>query len=250
MEQKVQGRTVNDDAENHIENDIEYWEAQHKAETSLVNLVGEEDFSSPDIIKQSTMEVSVTPVMNLGTGIIGFDVTFVGSAGLQDLPEVSVSNITAVAKEEYYTRLQSKTIIFNTTKYNSVMTLKQSTGEFRVNSLTDDSFNWRTGVYHATKQSTASVAMDSDGDFVITWQTFNKTTGWDIFAQRFDQDGRLHRHVQRAHDPRPLQGLLRAILAARLHEPGHFGLFRLDEPPTQIGQRDVLNLVLHLPVHA
>ena len=68
--------------------------------------------------------------------------------------------------------------------------------------------------------------------------------------QRLDEDGRLHRHVQRAHDARALEGLLRAILAARLHEPGHFGLFRLDQPPAQVGQRDVLNLVLHLRVHA
>ncbi|MDO4857352.1 MAG: trypsin-like serine protease [Thermoguttaceae bacterium] len=37
----------------------------------------------------------------------------------------------------------------------------------------------------------SQVAVSESGDFVITWQTLDKTNGWDIFAQRYDQDGKL-----------------------------------------------------------
>jgi len=51
-------------------------------------------------------------------------------------------------------------------------------GELRVNSYT-------TG-----RQNSAAAAMDSDGDFVVTWQSSNQDgDGWGIYAQRFDRTG-------------------------------------------------------------
>ncbi|MEZ6069728.1 MAG: trypsin-like serine protease [Pirellulales bacterium] len=49
--------------------------------------------------------------------------------------------------------------------------------EFQVNSTT------------AGDQDYPSIAMDSDGDFVVTWTSFNDETLWDIYAQRYDSGG-------------------------------------------------------------
>jgi len=49
--------------------------------------------------------------------------------------------------------------------------------EFAVNTYTTDS------------QQTSSVAMDSQGNFVVVWQSYNQINGTDIFGQRFDASG-------------------------------------------------------------
>jgi hypothetical protein len=51
------------------------------------------------------------------------------------------------------------------------------TGEFQVNSYT-------SGV-----QNSSSVAMDSDGDFVVTWQSYHDIDGSGIYARRFNSAG-------------------------------------------------------------
>ncbi len=38
--------------------------------------------------------------------------------------------------------------------------------------------------------SDVSVARDADGDFVVTWSTWNSTTSWDVWAQRYDATGK------------------------------------------------------------
>ncbi|MBX3412470.1 MAG: hypothetical protein KF708_07270 [Pirellulales bacterium] len=52
-------------------------------------------------------------------------------------------------------------------------------GEIRINTIA-------TGT-----QSNAAVAMDTDGDFVVTWSSYghDATSGWDVFARRFDARG-------------------------------------------------------------
>jgi hypothetical protein len=51
-------------------------------------------------------------------------------------------------------------------------------GEFRVNTTTQDD------------QTSPSVAMASDGSFVIAWQSHNQDgSGWGIYAQRYDANG-------------------------------------------------------------
>ncbi len=45
---------------------------------------------------------------------------------------------------------------------------------------------------HVTSDTTASdaaVAVDEDGDFVVTWSAFNSTTGWDVYAQTYNAAG-------------------------------------------------------------
>ena len=50
--------------------------------------------------------------------------------------------------------------------------------EFKVNS------------FNAGAQNTPAVAMDADGDFVVTWQSQNQDgAGWGVYAQRFDAEG-------------------------------------------------------------
>ena len=52
-------------------------------------------------------------------------------------------------------------------------------GEIRVNTITGGT------------QSHAAVAMDADGDFVVTWSSYghDATSGWDVFARRFSANG-------------------------------------------------------------
>lgn len=49
--------------------------------------------------------------------------------------------------------------------------------EFRVNTTT------------IGDQRHANVAMDADGDFVVTWSHFSSATNWDVYGQRFTSNG-------------------------------------------------------------
>jgi hypothetical protein len=62
--------------------------------------------------------------------------------------------------------------------------------------------------------------------------------------QRLDEHGRLDRHVQRARDARALEGLLRAELGTRGHEPRHLVLGKLDLLAAVVRQGDVLDVVV------
>src|SRR5262245_14982181 len=50
-------------------------------------------------------------------------------------------------------------------------------GEFQVNT------------YTGSQQATPSVAMDANGNFVITWHSDQDGSGTGIYAQRYDSDG-------------------------------------------------------------
>ena len=50
-------------------------------------------------------------------------------------------------------------------------------GEFRVNTTTD------------SREYFTRVAMDADGDFVVTWQSYRDGSGWGIYAQRYNAAG-------------------------------------------------------------
>ena len=62
-------------------------------------------------------------------------------------------------------------------------------GEFRVNQTT------------ANDQTTPSVAMDQQGDFVVTWASNNQDgNGWGVYARRYDLNGNaLRKRVPREH---------------------------------------------------
>ena len=63
-------------------------------------------------------------------------------------------------------------------------------------------------------------------------------------GERLDQHRGLDGHVQRAGDAGALQGLLRAVLFAGRHQPGHFGFGERDFLAAEIGERDVLDDVV------
>merc|ERR1712093_299391 len=59
-----------------------------------------------------------------------------------------------------------------------------------------------------------------------------------------DEDGGLDGHVERTGEPDALEGLLRAVLLARLHETGHLVLSEVDLLATGLSEADVLDFVL------
>ena len=61
---------------------------------------------------------------------------------------------------------------------------------------------------------------------------------------RLDQDGRLDGHVERAGDPRTLEGLARGVLLADGHEAGHLGFGDGDLAAAPTGERDVGDVVV------
>ena len=62
--------------------------------------------------------------------------------------------------------------------------------------------------------------------------------------ERLDQNCRLHRHVQGAHDTHPFERLLVAILFASRHEAWHFMLGDFDLFLAKVGEVDVFDLIV------
>ena len=67
--------------------------------------------------------------------------------------------------------------------------------------------------------------------------------------ESLDENGGLHGHVQRAHDPRALQGLLVCVPLTQRHQTGHFMFGQLDLPPSKIGEVEVCHLEGNAIVH-
>ena len=61
-------------------------------------------------------------------------------------------------------------------------------------------------------------------------------------GQRLDEDRRLNRHVQAAHDPRAGQRLLALVALAERHQARHFLLGQADFLAAELGLRQVLDL--------
>jgi len=135
-----------------------------------------------------TSEVNVTyvgPLDPVATGYgTQFDITFVNSSGL------SFQNIMlASAKDEWGTELVNTVAGMPSAEYTT--TVKKSSDAFRVNS--PEANDPYSSVPLVTNQVNASVAMDADGDFVISWQSeviaTGNTTISDIYARRFSPQG-------------------------------------------------------------
>jgi hypothetical protein len=60
--------------------------------------------------------------------------------------------------------------------------------------------------------------------------------------ERLDEHGRLHGHVQRAHDLRAGERLLPLVLGAQGHQPGHLVLGEADLVAPPLGEAEVANL--------
>jgi hypothetical protein len=56
---------------------------------------------------------------------------------------------------------------------------------------------FRVTTYTINNQRNPSVAMDADGDFVVTWQSYGQDGSYDgIYAQRYDKDGSVNNGAQ------------------------------------------------------
>ena len=66
----------------------------------------------------------------------------------------------------------------------SATIVKQSSGVFRVNPTEHD--NPATYGLDLTNQYDPAVAMDADGDFIVTWTNTNANGTTDIYARRFE----------------------------------------------------------------
>lgn len=130
--------------------------------------LGEGPVSDPTIVRQAQTQVHVIPVYNLDSKgeLLGFDVTFINRTGKQDVPELEVVSLRTSPGDDF---MNPGNVDVLSDDIWEVVTLKQSSEEFRVNSMDDDQYNWKTKVYTSTDQTDASVTMDSDGDFAISW---------------------------------------------------------------------------------
>lgn len=131
-------------------------------------------YGSPISLTTALPGVSVT-----ARSATEFDVTFTGDQGLQEQPLMTL--LTRSSSTSPWTPVA-----------NSVRILKQTSDTFRVNDPEpDDPISLHPDKYD---QYNAQVAMDTDGDFVITWESVvadsvNHGSGTDIFARRFSAAG-------------------------------------------------------------
>ena len=135
-------------------------------------------------MRQQGLEVDVQGRYWAPTNELWFDITFKNSAGATDWSELTIVNVRDALGNSLGTSLDNNVV--------RVDTLKEPGTEFRVND--PEIANPFTGETRRYNQKNPSVAMDSDGDFVIVWQsevpddvTFR--SGTDIFAKRFDSTG-------------------------------------------------------------
>ena len=121
--------------------------------------------------------IEVRPVEN---SLTQFDVTFTGLVSKTNVPEMEFVSI----QDDFGSDLMGTT--------ESIVTIKEPSPEFRVNDPElDDPF---TAYVDTTNQTAPAVAMDADGDFIITWQSEVKdgttsTSTSDIYARRFTPVG-------------------------------------------------------------
>ncbi|MBN2021737.1 MAG: trypsin-like serine protease [Pirellulales bacterium] len=131
-------------------------------------------YLGPETTTKASPEVSVRAV-----SATEFDVTFVGISSKINHPEMKVIEVRDEAG--------------NALSGASVKTIKETSPEFRVNDAEPD--NPFTPGVDALMQNAAAVAMDADGDFVITWQSeMAELPGQegrmtDIYARRFSPVG-------------------------------------------------------------
>ena len=150
------------------------------------NPLGPIDFPPPDRVPSAVEGPYTAPIPAVtarpriavtAISATEFEVRFVGDSGKEDHPELIIAAVTDELGNNLLPSAQAK-----------VVTLKQSSPEFRVNpEEPDDPFTPGPDKYD---QINPAVAIDADGDFVIVWQgevpdsqIFGSVT--DIFARRY-----------------------------------------------------------------
>ncbi|MEE8452225.1 MAG: hypothetical protein V3R99_09930, partial [Thermoguttaceae bacterium] len=140
-------------------------------------------YLAPQIMRTPVPEVSV-----IARSTTEFDIRFIGDAGKQNHPEMVVMS----AADDYGNPLHDQNDPLLQSPEAGVTTLKQSSDEFRVNPIEyDNPYTILPDVY---AQKAPSIAMDADGEFVITWSsevsnTENFGSVSDIYARRFTVTG-------------------------------------------------------------
>ena len=134
------------------------------------------------------VNVSIVNGANFETGT-AFDITFVCSAGLT-VHDLILTSATDEFGTEYVS-YQKQTGAKSKSEVIGVDTVKQSSEAFRVNAPEEN--DPMSIVPLVTNQMNPSVAMDADGDFVITWQSespaLGNSTVTDIYARQFSPQG-------------------------------------------------------------
>ena len=141
-------------------------------------------YSAP-LSTRKPISVSVRPVDLTSQGYaLGtvFDITFTGAYAKQDVPLMKITEVRADNGADLTPQLPAV----------PVKTMKQSSREFRVNP--PEAVNPVTGEPEPLDQRNPAIAMDADGDFVITWESdisnaANPGSVSDIFARRFSPMG-------------------------------------------------------------
>ena len=133
--------------------------------------------------------VQVTPVGVTAqdpTGLLSFDVTFVGNSGNTDQPQLMFSQMTDAS---------GNSIPLDNLNVSNFKILKQNSPEFRVNPPEPQNpFSSTPTQYN---QTDPAVAMDADGDFVITWtgvvpDSVDPGSQTDVFAARYSPAAYQH----------------------------------------------------------
>ena len=132
-------------------------------------------YRAPQVKRTAMPEVSVT-----ARSATEFDITFTGDSGKRDHPEL----VVLAVEDDMGNDLSGSSQL-------DVTTIKQSSDEFRVNPPEPEIF---PGIPHLYDQTESSVAMDADGDFVITWMSevpdiVSFGSEFDVFARRFSPIG-------------------------------------------------------------
>jgi len=143
---------------------------------------------SYDVFNVPEVNVAIVNGANFETGTT-FDITFVRSAGLT-VHDLILTSATDEFGTEYVT-YQKQAGAKSKSEVIGVDTVKQSSEAFRVNAPEEN--DPMSIVPLVTNQMNPSVAMDADGDFVITWQSesavLNNRTVTDIYARQFSPQG-------------------------------------------------------------
>ena len=158
---------------------------------------------APDVVTAPPVQVQVTPEWNSATGSYSpttFDITFTGISADQDLsftdPNGNVHSALLVS--------QAKDGNGNVQAVSEANTqiLKKPSAQFMVNDA--DQIDSVTGQQELYNKLTPAVAMDNNGEFVVTWEQYTSLTDGignqipEIFAKRFLPD-----HLQPVrYDPR------------------------------------------------
>lgn len=141
-------------------------------------------------------KVEVTPVSG---SLTEFDITFTGAASKQNVPDMKFVSI----KDDLGNDLLGTS--------EEIVTIKETSDEFRVNDPEVD--NPFTSEPDVTDQKSPAIAMDADGDYVITWQS-STTVGsssyssMDIYARRFSPSGWTENPTFVMEDGTKIQGVI------------------------------------------